>query len=251
MTQPPARSLASRLRKAIAFVAIVWGVAATYVAIEVVSLSGMDLALSYPAVFGDIALSRAVTESTSCAVPQGRAGEPPPRAVALRDARVGAWLLGLNLGRDAVFRQYVDPASEPFVELVSAREALAARLGVPAPPAFEAAQIANANTEFVAFVEHDDSETATRLARVYSPEACELFKLGALWGYSEVVRPALPGERAVFAMEIRHHSRRAGVPEPLWEPMLQRLPSNASREEVTGQMAALTEGVTIYLTRLD
>jgi hypothetical protein len=81
-----------------------------------------------------------------------------------------------------------------------------------------------------------------------SPQACELFKLGALWGYSEMIRPALPGERAVFAMEIRHHARRAEVPEPLWSPMMQRVPADAKSEDVIAQMTPLTNGVTTYLT---
>jgi hypothetical protein len=62
-----------------------------------------------------------------------------------------------------------------------------------------------------------------------------------------VVRPVLPGERAVFALEIRHHARRAEVPEPLWSPMMQRLPADAKAEEVSNQMTILTNGVATYL----
>jgi hypothetical protein len=119
---------------------------------------------------------------------------------------------------------------------------------VPAPAVFRAEQMANANIEFVAVVEQDPGGTAHRLAMTFSPQACELFKLGALWGYSEMVRPALPGERAVFAMEIRHHAQRADLPEPLWSPMLQRVPPDAKFEDVIVQMTALTNGVTTYLT---
>jgi hypothetical protein len=243
-----ARSLSSRLRSAAAFVAIVWGVAATFVAVEVVALRGFDLARFNPAVFGNIALSRTVTESTSCVVSEdGRARERPPQPLGTNDARMGAWLLGLNLGRDAVFRQYAD-ANNPFLgQLADGSRQLADRLGVPSPAVFRPVQIANANTEFVAFVEHNESETPSRLASSFSPQACELFKLGALWGYSEMVRPALPGERAVFAMEIRHHALRAGVPEQLWTPMLQPTPANATAEEVLSQMETLTGGVTTYL----
>ena len=65
MAAPGPRPLATRVRHVIAFVAIVWGVAGTFVAFEILALSGMDVASSFPDLFGDIALSRAVTQSTS------------------------------------------------------------------------------------------------------------------------------------------------------------------------------------------
>jgi len=237
----------SRLRKVVAFVSIVWGVAATFIAFEIVSLSGMDLALSYPAVFGSIALSPTVTQSTTCVVDPGNTPELPRSTAGESDGRAGAWILGLDLGRDAVFRQYAESNSPFLAELAAGSSEMADRLGVPPPAVFRPGQIANANTEFVAFVEQDASETAHRIAERVSPQACELFKLGALWGYSEMVRPSLPGERAVFAMEIRFHALRADVPEPLWSPMLQRTPANSKPEEVLAQMTTLTRGVTTYL----
>ena len=230
------------------FVAIVWGVAATFVAFDLVSLSGVDLVLSYPAVFGNLALSQTVTQSTSCTLvpgetPEARSAPPSPT-----DARVGAWFLGVGLGRDAVLRQFAGANPQTLGELAGALSSLAGRLGVPAPAVFRPDLIANANTEFVAFIEQDAGHTAHRLALVVSPQACEVFKLGAFWGYSEMRRPTLPGERAVFAMEIRYHAQRAEMPEALWIPMLQRTPANAKSAEVSAQMTALTNGVTAYLS---
>ena len=248
MAAPAARPLASRLRHAIVFVAIVWGVAATFVAFEILALGGMDVASSFPDLFGEIALSRAVTQSTSCTGPAvNGAGAPRPPTAALRDARVSAWLLGVSLGRDAVFRQYARTNPQSLEQTAASLRALAGDLGVPAPAAFRPQQIANANTEFVAFVEDDGNETARRLAETFSPHTCELFKLAAFWGYSEVVRLSLPAERAVFAMEIRYHAPRAEVPEALWSPMLQQLPANAEAKDVVTQMTTLTSGVATYL----
>ena len=248
MALGPARPFQSRVRNAIAFVAIVWGVAATFVAFEVVSLSAVDLALSYPALFGNLMLSRTVTESTSCATAGTETRPQPPATLSDADVSAGAWWLGLGFGRDAVFRQYAGSPRELLDQLVAARAALAGRLSVPPPEPFTPAQIANANTEFVAFIEQGSAtETARQLAATYSARACELFKLGALWGYSEIVRPALPGERAVFGMEIRHHATRAGVPEPLWRPMLQPTPTDAKREDIIAATEILTKNVTTYL----
>jgi hypothetical protein len=248
MAAPAARPFDSRFRNVVAFVAIVWGVATTFVAFDMVALGSVDLALSYPSLFGDIALSRTVTQSTSCEVRPGDSPERRAPAVNAGEAHVGAWLLGLSLGRDALLRQYAGANVQALDELGAGRSALADRLAVAAPAVFRVEQMANANIEFVAFVEQDPGGTAHGLAVTRSPQACELFKLGALWGYSEMIRPALPGERAVFAMEIRHHARRAEVPEPLWSPMMQRVPADAKSEDVIAQMTPLTNGVTTYLT---
>jgi hypothetical protein len=243
-----ARSFASRARHVIAFIAIVWGVAATFVAFEVVSLSAVDLALSYPALFGDLMLSRTVTESTSCAGSAGSERPQPSTMISEADARVVPWLLGLSLGRDAVFRQYAPSNRQVLEQLAQDRDDLAARLSVSSPESFTPEHIANANTEFVAFVEQGGAaETARQLAATHSPRACELFKLGAVWGYSETVRPVLPGERAVFGMEIRHYARRTDVPEPLWSPMLQITPADATREDIIASTETMTDGVTKYL----
>jgi len=243
-----ARPFASRARHVIAFIAIVWGIAATFVAHEIVSLSAVDLVLSHPDLFGDLTLSRTVTESTSCAPPAGSERPQPSTMVGEADARVGPWLLGVSLGRDAVFRQYAGSNRQVLEQLAKGRDDLAARLTVSSPEPFTPRQIANANTEFVAFVEQGRAaETARQLAATHSPRACELFKLGAVWGYSEMVRPLLPGERTVFESEIRHHAMRADVPAPLWSPMLQLTATDAKREDIIKSTETLTDGVTAYL----
>lgn len=243
------RSFAARARNVIAFFAIVWGVAATFVVFEVVSLSAVDLALSYPMLFGDLMLSPTITESTSCAAPDGTGRPKPPATSSDADARVGPWLLGLSLGRDAVFRQYAPSNRDVLDQLASGRAELAARLSVRSPEPFTPRQLANANTEFVAFIEQGGAAaTARQLAAEHSPRACELFKLGAVWGYSEMVRPVLPGERAVFGMEIRHYARKADIPEPLWRPMLQITAADAKREDIIAATETMTESLTSFLT---
>ena len=248
MSLPIARPFASRVRHVIVFLAIVWGVAATFVAFEVISLSAVDLALSYPAIFGNLMLSRTVTESTSCAGPAGSERRQPSTAISEADARVGPWLLGLSLGRDAVFRQYAGSNRQLLDQLSSGRADLAGRLSVAPPEPFTPEQLANANTEFVAFIEQGSAaETARQIAAVHSPRACELFKLGAVWGYTEMVRPVLPGERAVFGMEIRHYASRTDVPEALWGPMLRVTAADAKREDIIASTEAMTDGVTKFL----
>ena len=146
--------------------------------------------------------------------------------------------------RYALARQHawVDPST--LAQVLEEVETLAHMLSVPPPQPFVPRQIANANTEFIAFVE--SSATSRALTSAHSPEACHLFKLGALWGYASMVRPSLPGERAIFAAEIRHHARGM-LPEELWQPMIEGTKASASREEISRADAALTEGLTKYL----
>jgi hypothetical protein len=244
---PVARPFLSRLRHLAAFVAIVWGVGTTFVAFELVALGGFDMVLANPALFGDVVLSRTVTTSTSCEVAPGEKAELPAQAVEAGEARVSAWLLGVSFGRDALLRQYATSNAQSLDQLVATRKAVSDGLGVPAPALFRVEQMANANIEFVAAVEQDPGGTAHRLAVVYAPRACELFKLGAYWGYSEMIRPSLPGERAAFGMEIRHHALRAEIPTPLWSAMVERVPAGTKSEDVITQTTALTKGVTTHL----
>jgi hypothetical protein len=226
-------------------VAIVWVIAATFVAFELAAVSATSLVYMFPDVFGTLALSREVTESTTCVLTPR--DESPARAeVVAPTTLTGSWLLGVGLGRDAVIRQVT--SNPDFLERSeSAIQQFAHALGAPVPPLFIPRQSAGANREFVSFVEADARGTAHALAVRYSPRACELYKLGAVWGYSEMVRPSLRGERAVFALEIRHYAQRVGLPEPLWKPMLHPTPSEASGEQVIAQTEELTNSVTSHL----
>ena len=241
-----AGSFRTRLGRALAFLAIVWAIAATFVAFEMAMVASASLFYAFPDSFGTLALSRDTTESTTCVVSDRERSLANPVAVS-PTAATGSWLLGVGLGRDAVVRQLASASHEILVESAGGLERLAGSLGAPAPPLFVPKQSANANREFVSFVEGDSRGTAHALALRYSPRACELFKLGAVWGYSEMVRPSVPGERAVHALEINYYAKRAGLPPPLWKPMLQATSRTATTDELIAQSEALTNGVTSHL----
>jgi hypothetical protein len=230
------------MKRAAAFVAIVWGVAATFVVSEIAALRVTDLAVAYQDLFGNLLLSRAVSGSRTC-----EAGNPD--LVADNRASDGqAWILGLLVGHDAIFRQFTSVDSQALEALAAQADRSAAALGVNAPERFTPQYQANAHSEFVVFVEADGTETARGLARRHSTRACYLYKLGALWGYTEVLRRVLPGERAGFALEIRHYARLAEVPEELWRPMLGRTPPNATPADLDASTSALTDAMTRYVS---
>ena len=55
-----------------------------------------------------------------------------------------------------------------------------------------------------------------------------------------------PGTLHIFAIEIRYYARQAGLPDELWQPMLETQPS-ASRAEVRARIDALTLNITKFL----
>lgn len=244
MERPRPRSLPRRLKRAALFVAIVWALAGSFVAFDLLSQSAADAMLANPEALGDLALSQATRQSTACNVGPGEAaGQAGP--LTAPDARAEAWMLGVHFGSDT--QSGVPSRDSATAQSVSEVERLAGRLGVPAPSSFSARRIADAHAEFVSHVEADAAGTAHRLAVRYSPEACELYKLGAFWGYAMWIRVALPGKRTALAVPIDYHGRQAGVPEPLTRAMITPASARGSRADRAAEAIALTEAVTKHL----
>ena len=247
---PPDRNVTAifrfppQLKRAAAFVAIVWGVAASYLAFEVAALRAMNLALAYPELFGRLVLSDTVSESTSCRTVLAEGGGGQETAA----ARAHAFILGLAVGRQGAFAQRARSnaqAIDPFTVHV---QEVANTVGVPSPGSFVPRRLADANREFIAWIEADGQGTARQLASRYAPQACYAYKLGAVWGYSEVVRMALPTHRAAFGVEIRHYARKIPAPEELWRPMLQPSSFPAGSAELESEMAAASARLVAFLS---
>jgi hypothetical protein len=214
------------------------------VAFDLLSLSATDAILANPATFGDLPLSRATRQSTACKVSPGEAtGQAGP--LAAPEAKADAWMLGVHFGSDT--QSGVSSRDRTDAQSLTDVERLADRLSVPAPNRFAARQIANAHEEFVAHVEADSGGTAHRLAVKYSPEACQLYKFGAFWGYAMWIRVALPGTRTAMAIPINYYGRQAGVPERLTRAMITPASAEESRADRAAQAIALTGAVTKHL----
>ena len=223
--------------------ALVWGVAATFVGFDVLFMRAMGSLLgTRPR--PEPLLSKATRESPTCVVEPGPDAKSPSA-----DVLVGAWVLGLASGRDALARQYDSVDRETLARHVAEVAPIAESLGVPPSAIFVPRHAASANVEFVAFVEADPSGTGRRLALRHGTQPCHLYKLGAFWGYASLVRPSLPGTRAIFAPEIGYHAERASLPRELWRPMVEAPPSGASFQEIAEDSIALTQRVTGHLQR--
>ena len=236
-----------RLESAATFVGIVWLVAGSFALFEIAAIRGMDVALAYPSLFGRVLLSDALQQSAACVVMPGEIGDRRPTQAL--PALALAWSLGLQLGQDAVARQWsgIDPdVLEGSAQDIGER---AARLGVPHPRPFVPERKAEALGEFSDLVERDPQGTAHGLAVLYAPEACEVFKLGAYWGYSALLRSAVPDSRAVYSVQIHHYARRLGIPDALWQPMIARPAGNPTRKAAGADAERWTEAMRAYLER--
>ena len=251
-------SLSPRIQRVAAFVAIVWGLAASFIAFEVLALAGFDLLLGTTRGRA-LALSDTVRDSQTCTVPPGTASAPRPAEL---NAEATAWVLGLMSGTHAMVSRWVSVdgsgpddgtpqwraiAKERATRAGRTAEQLAGELQVPVPAAFTGQERGDANTRYMEFVEADTAGTGRAIAARYSPTACHLYKLGAYWGYAAEVRVALPGERSIFALEIEHHARAAGLPEALWAPVLPATPSDATTEQLAAEAQRLGVAVTQHL----
>jgi hypothetical protein len=225
---------------------VVWSVAASFVLFELLFVEGFDLLATRPSLIGDLALSRATSTSKACEAAAGADREELQGTGSLRAAGVGSWQLGLALGFDAAARQRESASAGVLRASAQGIADRAAGLHVPAPPVFVPERFLDAHQEFTTFVEGDPSATAHRLAVLYSPQTCELYKLGAFWGYAAIGRPSGPGERTTHAVEIGYHGRQAGVPGTLLDPMVGRTP-RADADRLTVETSALTEAMTKYL----
>ena len=244
MERPRPRSLSARLKHAALFVAIVWALAGSFVAFELLALLATDVMVANPGAIGDLALPLATQQSTACKVtPAEAADQAGP--IAAPEAKADAWMLGVHFGSDT--QSGAPSRDRANAQSVSEVERLAGRLAVPTPGPFSARQIANAHDEFVSHVEADAGGTAHQLAVRYTPEACQLYKLGAFWGYAMWIRVALPGTSSAMVVPINYYARQAGLPEPLTTTMITPASADGSRADRAAEAIAVTEAVTKHL----
>lgn len=254
-----ATSSFTRLKRVAVFVAIVWALAASFVAFDLAALASFDLVLGTSA-GRTLGMSADVRDSTSCTVPAD--AHPDPARV--DDAAATAWVLGLMAGTRAFVSRWDDDRTvgadgQPprWLTIAHDRSAQAARnvtqlaadLRVPPSAPFEASGRVDANTAYVTAVERNDDETARSIAALYGESVCHLYKLGEYWGFASELRVAIPGQRSAYSIEIEHHARKADVPDRLWTPVLAATPSNATTEALAADTNALSMAITEHLTR--
>jgi hypothetical protein len=250
-----------RVKKLATFVAIVWGVAGSFVLFDFLAMSGAERVAESSDAMDALSLPEEVRDSVTCGAPH-REGQNAPAATPVVQA--AAWSFGVQVGARArwteILADAVQSPNDPrrrawlgdvrrMVQQTDAEVArLASSLGVPRPTAFSERNSATAFREFVTFVEADAQATARTLAGKHSSQVCEAYKIGEYWGYSMMMRDVLPGERNIFAAEIAHYAGRLQLPEPLWRPMVARTPANATTDQLSSETVALTDALTRHFS---
>lgn len=235
------------MRRLLIFVAVVWSVAGSFVAFEILLLGAGGVLLGNPRIAESLALSTATRDSTTCDASPDRASLDAGAWATNPDVRFATWTMGLKLGRDAIARQYSTVDRRVLDAAFSEAEALAVRLQITPPRGFIVEHALNANVEFFAYVEGDAQQTAGALTARYAPEACHLYKLGLFWGYASLVRGMIPGDATLFGAEMSHHARRAALPEELWVPMTERTTASDTSQQIWTAGEALTRRINEYL----
>jgi hypothetical protein len=204
--------------------------------------------------------SQLVTTSRSCVTETA----PASTASVNPSVPVAAWILGSREGALASWtKQQTDgetmkTASGMERWLVVARDQakaaaasadrMAAVLKVPRPPAFTPSHDRAAFNGFYDFIEADAQPTARALALTYAPSVCELYKLGAYWGYSNLYRVGLRNQPNVFAQEINYYASRLQLPENLTQRMTSGASSELTDEQVLAQGEEISRAVAENLT---
>jgi hypothetical protein len=252
MTARSAPTFVHRVKAAGAFLAIVWGVAATFILFDqlVIGIGGRLAESGF--------LPAAVEHSRVCVASPPGPDAPQPVSP---DVLSGAWMLGMRTGLHARAALMVAEnertatpqtrervaATRRMIDAVAADIAQrAAALRVPPPPSFVPTNVAMENVDFPPFIEGDGNQTAKALTASYGTEACQVFQMGAYWGHSALVRTALPGQANIHAAEIGHYARLLRLPESLWRPLVERTPADATGETLATEVDRATAAVTTH-----
>jgi uncharacterized protein YchJ len=239
----------TRLGRIILFLGIVWSVSGAFLVLE----TGLPALLAVAVgrgwvgteLFADGSsskLGRDKAAALRCATAAPNDVAAVADASALQRARHAAFQMGRNFGI-AAGATYTDLGTQPdqLAQLLQEVREQAAALGVPVPELPAIRHMATAMIEFSANLELDDRCTASRLASRYAPAHGHLYQLGAVVGYAAI--GCANGICGTFRREIRQYGELAGVPEPLWRPMVQgsldTIPGANAREKTFWILAAL------------
>ncbi len=235
MTTRVSPSRWQRLRGVAIFVAIIWAIAASFIAFDLLAVAGGGWVGAF-----DLALPAAAQRSTVCNVAdETKTGSPETQAA--------AWLLGIQAGflaRTAATSEDLQgdalraATRQIAAEARSAAEQLSARLQVPVPETYVPVNIVNAIVEFGQFIETSPYPTPEALAAAYGRRTCEIYKLGAYSGYSLLVR--LPGTVNPYEVQVRYYARRLNIPDSMWQPIVAPIDDTASNR-VTTQISELAK----------
>jgi hypothetical protein len=191
-------------RRALKFLVIVWSIGAGFLALEAVFVRISDFSLGHFA-----PAEMALTKQTPAGAARCREilkGIATADKDAARASRYRAWMLGYQFG----------VANSGARKTLENAQALARDLGVP-EAALAKGHLAYAAHDFAVSLEEDPQCVSAALAKRYSNQHAGFYKFGAAVGLTA-------GSDAVLTQEpqIRAYGRAAGVPQELWQPLIEK-----------------------------
>jgi hypothetical protein len=242
-TPAPAQS---RMRRALTFLAVVWSIGATFLALDagMVELTSLFSSKSLPA---NLVLPR---QSQAAFLHCGQIvkGLRPPAqdASVVQQSRYLAWRLGYMLGSaDASLTSGIAsraPVEDALRQSLPATDAL----GIPSLELPQHGRAAYALREFTGSLEEDTQCVAASLEVRYSPRHAALYKFGAAFGFASVYRRLMPQLDDILAPQLRIYGTAAGVPANLYTALGQPF-SNAPGTDVGQIVQSMVSRMDEYL----
>lgn len=240
---------------------IVLGISVVVTALAVFAMVSVFLMswLGGSEAFGPRYVPSEVSRSASC---QAKSDVISARTPVAAVKTVAAWIMGVRLGEHAGWtqqmrngdafldqsemRQWLESSQRNATRTRAAVARMASTLEVSHPVLFDPVATLMAVGAFRSYIERDDHAAAVALASAYSPATCEIYKLGAYWGFSILYRVAQPTSRNVYAPEITFYAKRVTLPAELLEAMLAAVPDNKTQSEVIEASEALSRAIAEY-----
>jgi len=171
----------------------------------------------------------------------------------VREGTLAGWTKQLTDGEaikeESGMEQWLATARQQANATTASADRLAAALKVMRPRPFSPPPGRKAFDALYEFIEADAQTTARGLALTYAPWVCELYKLGAYWGFSIVAhRIGVRDEPNVFAQEINHYSKRLELPDHLTQRMTRGAARDLSDQQVFVESEDTSRAIAEYWT---
>jgi hypothetical protein len=206
------------------FLAIVWLIAAGFLGLEALFVRISDFSLRHVAP-AELALAKQSPEGAAHCREVVKAVVPMESRGLGAASHYSAWMLGYQFGI----------ANSGAPNMIESARALARGLGVPEME-MPKGHVAYAAQDFAVSLEEDPQCVSAVLMKLYSAQHASLYKFGAAVGMT-----ASSGGILMQEPQIRVYGRAAGVPEQLWQPLLDK---KAVMKDVVGRIDS-------YIRRLD
>jgi hypothetical protein len=211
-------------RRVLKFLAIVWSIAAGFLALGALFVRISDFSLGHVAP-AELALAKQSTEGAAHCRDVVKGIAPVESREAGAASHYRAWMLGYQFGI----------ANSGARNALETAWALARELRVPEMEVPKG-HVAYAANDFAVSLEEDPQCVSAALARRYSVQHAGLYKFGAAVGMTA-------GSGGILTQEpqIRVYGRAAGVPQELWQPLL-------GKKAIMKDVVSRIDG---YIRRLD